>query len=80
MKNLVIVAVLVLSSAFAKAQGEKIARELKGYIDAETSDVVIEVKDKERKTHYVKSAISLMSILMKWLVLDKMVDAMRVQN
>jgi hypothetical protein len=54
MKNLVIVAVLVLSSAFAKAQGEKIARELKGYIDAETSDLVIEVKDKERKTHYEK--------------------------
>jgi hypothetical protein len=43
-----------LSSAFAKAQGEKIARELNGYIDAETSDLVIEVKDKERKTHYEK--------------------------
>jgi hypothetical protein len=41
MKNIVIVAVLVLSSAFAKAQGEKIARELKGYINVESSDEVI---------------------------------------
>jgi len=56
MKNLVIVAILVLSSAFTKAQGEKIARELKGYINAEASDEVIEVKDTSGKIHYVKSA------------------------
>lgn len=56
MKNLVIVAVLVLSSAFAKAQGEQIAKELRGYINADVSEEMIEVKDKSGKTHYVKSA------------------------
>ncbi|MEN8898900.1 MAG: hypothetical protein ABF251_09350 [Nonlabens sp.] len=56
MKKLFIVAVVVLGAAFAKAQGAKIAKELRSYINAESSDEIIEVKDKTGKKHYVKSA------------------------
>ncbi len=43
-------------STIATAQGAKIANEIRNYMNAESSDEMIEVKDKAGKTHYVRSA------------------------
>lgn len=57
MKNLLrITIVLIACSGIANAQGAEIAKQIKEYMNAESSDEVIEVKDKAGKTHYVRSA------------------------
>ncbi len=57
MKNLLRITIIALTfSGLANAQGAEIAREIRNYMNAETSDEMIEVKDKAGKTHYVRSA------------------------
>jgi len=57
MKNLLRITIVVLAfSGIANAQGAVIAEEIRSYMNAESSDEVIEVKDKAGKTHYVRSA------------------------
>lgn len=59
MKNLLkITLVLLTFSGIANAQGAEIAKEIRAYMNAESSDEVIEVKDKAGKTHYVRSAVT----------------------
>lgn len=43
-------------STIATAQGAEIAKEIRNYMNAASSNEVIEVKDKAGKTHYVRSA------------------------
>lgn len=57
MKNILRITIVALAfSGIANAQGELIAKEIRNYMNAESSDEMIEVKDKAGKTHYVRSA------------------------